>query len=256
MPKKTKKEIISTKSKDKNTYALCPMPKINIMPKFLEEERHYDTEHITNIKLPLSLMAIGKARSGKTYSVFSILKAMEFPFDRYVLIVKDPGEPIYQQLQYCINQSKEDDEEEAEDKLLQVSTSLADLPDINAFDRKINNLVLIDDQTNASDKLLQKLCDYYTMGAKHNVSVIYIGHMYFEKGKESLKKIKQNSMYFLFQKIPLLKLKAICKDLSENYTPEEMVNFYVKIRKENEYNFMLVDCKTTDEKLKLRKNLG
>jgi len=138
------------------------------------------------------------------------------------------------------------------EQVLFASESLEDMPQLDQIDPSHNNFFIWDDMLlEKSQKTIEEL---YIRGRQLNCSLCYISQSYFSCSKL----IRKQCDYIFIKKINTQNdLKRIISEYNLNdVTPQQLVEFYKQIVAKGMENFLLIDLKTDDPKLKFRMNFG
>ena len=192
---------------------------------------------------PFRLAMIGPTGCGKTNSLMNLIKKYLY-YDRLYVFIKTLHEDDYYiDLQECFDK--------IHDALkYQVAHFYDDLEklDLKMFDKSLQNLIVIDDFQLREDQ--KDVIDLFIYGRKLNCSVILLTHSYFDIPKI----IRMQCNYFVVFQIPSNKeLRQIIDDQAIGKTYEEIKTVYDKLKK---YEFLLIDRKSDDDKLKIRINFS
>jgi hypothetical protein len=225
-----------------NFYEKCETDKV---------DRSYPNESKVNITLPFQAILVGKTGAGKTNLLMNLIKAIN-AFDKYVLIAKNIEEPLYKHfIKVC-----RDTEEKTHTRILLVSNTLADLPEVDDFDVKQNSLVIIDDFINASETELKAVVDLWIRGRKNGCSTVFLSQRFFKTPKM----IRENSGLIGMMKIA--NTRDLTRILSE-YELGDVDNTQIKKMYESAVaapdhqqlkHFFMIDVDNTDDNLRFRKN--
>ena len=227
----------------KNFYEIIPK-------KFVENnKRTYKNHKKINIDLTSRILICGVSGAMKTNTLMNIIQQIGV-FTKLYLFVKDTQEPLYKYLIETVQQL----EKKSGSKMLFVSEDVSDMPELSEFDREENNLVVFDDQVSEAVNKQKLISELWIRGRKLNCTCVFISQSYFDTSKI----LRKNTDYIILKRISQKRdLKTI---LSENNlndtTPEKLLEFYKEITSKDMKNFLMIDLKTTDPKLKYRENFG
>ena len=138
---------------------------------------------------PSTFLLAGPTGSGKTYFVSRILKErLITPFPTRIIWVYSEWQPAYELLRTCLNWIE----------FIKGPISPKLYETILATQR---NLLVLDDQMTETGKTSQELSRLFVQGSHHkNLSVIYLVHNLFDKGKQTSDRQLKQSLYHYFQK--------------------------------------------------------
>lgn len=163
------------------------------MPRRYQSKlRTYPNYDKIKISIPNRLAIVGSSGSGKSNTLLNLICGMNC-FDQIFLFVKNPHEPLYN---FFISEIMEI-EKKLDVSILNVSTSLDDLPEVDEFDPEKNNLCVFDDMISESSMKLKKVQDLWIRGRKHNITTIFLSQSFY---KIPLL-IRQNTDVLIFKKI-------------------------------------------------------
>jgi hypothetical protein len=190
------------------------------------------------------MLIIGGSGSGKTNMLTNLILDYLY-YDEIYIYAKDLQEPFYEFLEGILDLSKETESiddfhmsSELDDKL-----NLDNYPDSEIIQR----LVIFDDFITEKDQFLIE--DLFVRGRKKHFSIIYLSQSFMDIPRI----IRKNSNYLALYKLEDDgEVKTILRRYSGS-TNDNIFDIY-KESVDEEYNFMLIDKKTTDKKLKYRKN--
>lgn len=225
--------------------------------KYADQGLDYPNKDTINISLPFRAIFVGPSGSGKTTTLINLIKAIN-KFDKIYLIARELDEPLYRYFKdVCAKVSKQIKRE-----FLVCSNSLADVPlvdetpkvhTVNGKQVPFSTLVILDDWINTPPKELKTVVDIFIRGRKRNMSVAWLSQNYYGIPL----KLRQNSSYIFLKKISGTRdLTAILRDTGAEYTKEQLVSMYTQATSGDFLNFLLIDLKTMDPRLKYRKNFG
>lgn len=216
------------------------------IPKAQDETENYPNYNKINIKLTSRILICGPTSSGKTNITFNLIKTIGV-FERIYLFCKNPGETLYKD---WINKVRKL-EDKKKHKLLYVSSDLKDLPGPSGFNKKYNNLLIIDDFVFENEKVLKPVSDDWSQARKNNVTMIFLSQSYYNTPKP----IRLNSDILIFKKLNTVNdTKRILKEYSLGISQEQLLHLYQLSTKGDFRNFFMIDLKTNDNNLKFRKN--
>lgn len=109
-----------------------------------------------------------------------------------------------------------------------------------------------DHWTNESSKRLATMADYFTMGRKQNVNTFFICHSWYACPKV----FRLNTQYaMIFRLLSVRELREMFKEQGTNIDRDQFMRAY-KQATQMSYNFLLIDKKTNNPKLKFREGAG
>lgn len=212
--------------------------------KYRDDERTYEDFNKVHIKIPFRMLVTGESGSGKTNAVRSLIETLK-AWDKYIVIAKDLTESLYAEF---IDAIREVEKKEGE-SLLTVGTSLDELPSVDAHDKKLNTLLIIDDQITDGPKKLAKATEYAIRGRKKHVSMIFLTQDYFSAPIT----LRKQCGYFIFNKISTVRdLHIILKDFQLGVTDEQLEKLYEEATSGGFPNYLMID-KVGDPELRFRK---
>jgi putative hemolysin len=119
--------------------------------------------------------------------------------------------------------------------------------DLNKFDKDVNHLIIIDDLMMAKNQ--DKVCEYFMMCRKKNITIMYLGQHFYKIPIV----VRQNSNYFIVLKAGNKKsLNLMLNEFSVGVDKEQLQKMYEYATKEK-FNFLLIDNDADVEK-KFRHN--
>jgi ABC-type oligopeptide transport system ATPase subunit len=185
------------------------------------------------------MLIIGSSGSGKTLTLYNILRIFSGTFQNIHIIAKSINEPIYK---YVEDKFKKINEHpKAKTKLnVQVLEGMESLPDLKTFNEEEQSLVVLDDLV--LEKNQKKIEEYYIRCRKLNISIIYISQSYFAIPKI----IRQNVSYIIIKQVSAARnLKLIANEYSLALNSEQLnkiYNFCTQLKSD----FMLIDVDHKD----------
>ena len=117
------------------------------------------------LKHPFRLLISGGSGTGKSNVAINIVK-MSKAFDEIWIIAKDVSEALYKYL--------------ATNKKFKIFDSMDDVPPLDEMNSKKQKLLIFDDMITESNKVLDKIAEYFVRGRKKNTSCIFITQSYFD----------------------------------------------------------------------------
>lgn len=218
-----------------------------VMPKkYRSSKTTYPNYDKIRIQIPTRMLVVGASGSGKTNILLNLIQGINC-FTKIWLIAKNLEEPLYQFLQDVIA----DVEAAAKVQILTVGNSIEDIPDVDEFNPKNNNLLIIDDMISEKESKLQNIAAIWIRGRKQNLTSIFISQSYF---KVPLM-IRQNTDYLILKKIASNKdLKRIVSEYALDKTPEQLLEMYQTATQSKDIkDFFMIDLASSDN-YKYRKN--
>jgi hypothetical protein len=152
---------------------------------------------------------------------------------RIYLLVKHPEESLYAFLAEEIQKV----EERLGVKILTVSSSLDDLPDLDTFDEKEMSLVIVDDMVNEKSKELKEVASFWTRGRHKGITTIFISQTYF--GTPKL--IRQNTDLVIFKRLNVKDLRLVMTEFSLDQSVDELLAMYRSCHTNSVDNFFMID---------------
>lgn len=184
---------------------------------------HYDSHHI---KLPFRMIIAGNSGSGKTQTFLNLLHAMPNTFEKIFVVTKNKDEPLYNYL-----------EDKLGKKGLSIKEGIHELPDLDKLSKEENNLIVLDDLVNESEKAQRPICDYFIRARKKNCSIIYISQSFYQVPKL----IRDNISYLIIKQVSSMKnLTMICRECSLGIEKKQLKNIYDDATA-NKTDFLLID---------------
>jgi type IV secretory pathway VirB4 component len=234
MAKKSKKfELVNIYEKD------------DIKPFLLKS--HNPNYNIHFIEVPFRMLMIGSSGSGKTLTLYNILRAFTKTFQNIHVITKNKKEPIYQYIE-CITKTKNENPKSKFHQNVTVEEGIESLPDLESFDKEEQSLVVLDDLV--LEKNQKKIEEYYIRCRKLNISIIYISQSYYLVPKI----IRQNINYIIIKQVSAMRnLKLIANEYSLDLESKQLKKLY-EFCTENKSDFLLIDIDHKD--IRYRKNFS
>jgi hypothetical protein len=234
------KKLDAGKVKPENLYE--QIPKEYILP--LETYPNYE---LMKIKLPFRMLVIGCSGSGKTNLTINLFNMFSC-FTHTYLFSKNLKEPLYKL--FIDKMSKVS--KKLGKELITFSEDIKQLPDVNTFDPKESNLIILDDMILENKKDLAKVEELFIRSRKNNVSMIFISQSYFHIPKM----IRRNSDYIIIKKIQSSRdLSRILNEYNLDTDLNSLKKLYIDTSKKMT-DFMLLDMETNDPSLKYRHNFA
>ena len=196
------------------------------------------------IDIPFRLLIIGSSGSGKTLTLYNLLRIFSGTFQNIYIISKSIDEPIYK---FIENKYKKINENpKIKNKLnVNVLEGIESLPDLSTFNKDEQSLVVLDDLV--LEKNQTKIIEYFIRCRKLSVSIIYISQSYYAVPKM----IRNNISYLIIKQVSSSKnLKMIANEYSLGLDSKQLKKIYDYCTKEKS-SFMLIDI--DHENMKFRK---
>jgi predicted AAA+ superfamily ATPase len=221
----------------------------NVSKEDKMEPRPYPNESKINIKIPTRILLLGPSGSGKTNLLLNLIKGIN-SFDQIVLLAADLEEPLYKHLAKTYKAI----EAKLKMRMFMAIDNVDDLPALDDFDPKLNNLLIIDDMITANKTVLDKIATYWTRGRKKYVTTIFLSQSYYRVPKL----IRQNSQYIMIKKIDTPKdLRVLLKEYPLGGIPDDVLKKlynYAIDKGDHHLSFFMLDCTTQDVGLRFRAN--
>ena len=197
---------------------------------------NFDLHHI---KIPCRFVLNAPSGSGKTNFLVNLLSVFcrgKGTFQNIWIITKCRSEPLYQWL-------------ESVDEALIIKEGLQSLPPLDKMDKKVNNLVVLDDMQNEKD--LSVVENYYIRCRKFNTSIFFLCQNYFKIPKV----IRNNCSYLCILKLSGdREVNIILKENGLGLTKEQLINMY-RYATAEKFSPLLIDIEEADLDKKYRKGL-
>jgi hypothetical protein len=238
MKARGKGELPLVAYKNTNFYEKIPKSILDSVPKLT-----YDNESVINVALPSGIILCGSTGGGKTNLLINFMSIVD-SFQRVSIYARHTDEPLYTYLIQCLETAGIE---------CDVHNDLTEVIDPLSYDKRKNNLVIVDDFMSAPKKSLEFIESLFSAGRHTNITPIWVTQSWFATPI----KVRLNASYIM-----LFKLKSrgdarrICSDTSLDADPDEIVKLLAYIQSKGQGNFMLLDTKTTKPELKVRINWG
>jgi ABC-type dipeptide/oligopeptide/nickel transport system ATPase component len=194
----------------KNFYNLVKKPKTR-NPGFKEH----------GLEVPFYALIIGGSGSGKTNILMQFIQLSSDTYDKIVICVKNPDEPLYNLLK-----KRNEDVEFYEG---------GDVPELSDFHESKSSLIVFDDLVLEKDQ--SKISEYFIRGRKLGITCIYISQSYYKIPKI----IRINCRYIFLKKLSSIKdLKLILSEYNIDTDLENALSLYKEATKNFE-NALLID---------------
>ena len=236
-------------SDDEKEYRMRDVYKEVIDKRFLVKHDNPAWEK-THIRLPMPIMVIlGSTGSGKTSTLLNIMMATKKAWATVTIIAKSLEEPIYEHL-IAHNEGNDD---------FRAFEGIESLPDLDVYDRKLHNLIVIDDMQNEPKRKQLVLDDYAIRCRKKGCSLVYLAQT-FDRLPSALKK---QVSYLILKNVP--KKRDLRLILSEYGNGDMSTDDLVQLMKfatapspgesrDSKTHFFMMDLCTSDPKYKYRRD--
>jgi len=198
----------------------------------------FDDHHV---KVPFRMGIVAASGAGKTQFLLNLIAKMHDTFG-FIHVVYKASEPLYEFLEKKIG-----------DKFIKFYTKLSDLPSPNDIEHKdVQQLLVLDDQVNESDKLQQGVKEWFIRGRKcgKGVSICYLTQSYFRVPKI----IRQQFSYLIILKLSSDRdLKLILGDFALGLDQSKLMQVYKDATSEK-FNFLKVDLDEPNNNRKFSHN--
>ena len=220
-------------------------------PKYSGGKLTYANQNKLNIEIPFRMLIVGSSGTGKTNTLLNIIDQTNC-FHRFYIACRNLDQPLYK---YFIDKLKEVSNNTGvnEEDLFIATNNIDDLPEIDKFDKNVNNLIIIDDFVGDSTKNLKKISNYFIRSRTFNTSIVFITQSYFEVPKI----IRINTDYIVFKGTnDIDDLRMIIRKYFKG-EDDKIVNLYEKVMKlPGNENFILFDLKSPEPSKRIRINWG
>lgn len=218
-----------------NWYSIIEKDKTVDIPKF-EVDKNFKMHYI----LPCSMiLCVGGTGSGKSTALLEFIKRKQNAFYQ-IIIFSGSGvdEPIYN---YLVSKNN----------AVELYTDTKDLPELTEFDRETEKLIVFDDFINLKSKEFKKINEYLTAGRKYGFTVWLMSQNYTSVPKI----ITRNINYLIVFKLnDNVSINTIIKNHNIIGLDADIFRKIYERATMVKPNFLLIDMKTNDNKLKLRQN--
>jgi ABC-type dipeptide/oligopeptide/nickel transport system ATPase component len=211
--------------------------KDSIKPFLLKQHNpNYDIHYI---EIPFRMLIIGSSGSGKTMTLYNLLRAFSGTFQKIKIVTKNKEEPIYQYIEDKIDKINKNPKSKVQYDCT-VTEGIESLPDLETFDKNEQTLIVLDDLV--LEKNQSKICEYFIRCRKLNISVIYISQSYFAIPKL----IRNNINYIIIKQVSSQRnLKLISNEYSLDLDKNKLKKLYEYCTNEKS-SFLLIDINTKD----------
>ena len=163
------------------------------------------------------------------------------------MLAKNIEEPLYKHLAEVYAKT----EKKVKKRIFFAINSIDKLPPIEAFDKKENNLLIVDDMICESEKELKKIEEFWIRGRKDSITMCFLSQNYVSTPKI----IRRNSNYTIIKRLGAVRdLKLVLSDYKFGQTSDELFAMYERAVDGPFTNFFLIDLDTTDPALRFRRN--
>lgn len=200
---------------------------------------------------PFRMLVTGPSGCGKTNMCCSMIMN-NLTFDRVYIYSKhiDDEEDVYGELKTFFDKIERRARKKLKDPEFQMAwygNEYIDIPDVNVFDPKYQNLILIDDFMN--ERHQDKIYELFTSGRHKNLSVIYLAQRYNKVNPV----IRANCNYFcFFEMANRLESQLIAREQASDLDYDMFIELFRKSTTEK-YSFFVIDRKTEHFCLRYRK---
>lgn len=188
------------------------------------------------------ILMIGSSGTGKSNALINFVEKSSGEFFKIIICsFSTTDEPLYQYLHEKIPS-------------VELINNIDEVPPVQEFDDKDKNkskLIIFDDFINLSKKEMKKIFDYAISSRKFGFTCVFMAQSYTAVPKI----ISRNCNYiFVFRINDKYSIKRIISNhgLSSHISPETIEQFYY-YSIEEPLSFLLIDLKTSDDKLRFRK---
>lgn len=190
--------------------------------------------------LPASMiLCVGGTGSGKSTALLEFIKRKSGVFTQ-IIIFSGSGtdEPLYN---YLVSKNKH----------VELYNNIAELPELIEFDRDSEKLIVFDDFINLPAKDFKKINEYLTAGRKYGFTVWLMSQNYVSVPKTIIRNL---NYLIIFKLNDNISINTIIKNHSlDGIAPEKFKEYYSMATRERG-NFLMIDMKTVERRLKLRRN--
>lgn len=206
------------------------------------------------------MLVVGRTSCGKSNMVINLIYDY-LDWDTITVVAKELNQPLYEKLKEHVNAVEErlSRAKKKENKYLLDSKDhhavrigfftdeLSEMPPLKSFDKKQQNLVIVDDMMSEKDQSL--ITEYFIKGRHRNISILYLAQSY----TRAPINLRRNCDYFAIYHLTGRDSLLIYQDHVQGLDKEEFKRLFHLATKEP-YKFMLIDLKTKDKKLMYRQN--
>lgn len=226
-----------------------------------EDSQKYRNKNRLAPQLCCRGLLIGKTGCGKTNMLCNLL--FDFlEYDTITVYASELNQPLYVKLKQTIETVEEklskemkkknpyllDNKDSHAVKIGYFSDKLADILPLSSFDKNQQNLVIFDDFI--TEKNQDVITEYFIKGRHKNISCFYLSQSY----TRTPINLRRNCDYFFIYQLTGRDSNLIYQDhIDSSIEKNEFKQFFERATNEP-YNFLMIDLKTKDPKLKYRKN--
>jgi ABC-type dipeptide/oligopeptide/nickel transport system ATPase component len=207
---------------------------------------HNPNYNIHYITVPFRMLIIGSSGSGKTMTLYNLLRAFSKTFQNVYIVTKAKAEPIYQYIESKIDKVNKNPRNKVKYNCT-VTEGVESLPDLDTFDKNEQSLVVLDDLVLVKNQ--SKIEEYYIRCRKLNISIVYISQSYYAIPKM----IRNNVNYLIIKQVSSMRnLKMISTEYSLDLDKTKLKKLYDYCVSEKS-SFLLIDI--DNKETRFRKNL-
>jgi type IV secretory pathway VirB4 component len=197
---------------------------------------NYETHYI---EVPFRMLIIGSSGSGKTLTLYNLLRAFSGTFQNIYIITKNKHEPIYELIENKFKKINENPKAKVKYHV-EVNEGIKSIPNLDEFNKEEQSLIIFDDLI--LEKNQKKIEEAYTRCRKLNISVIYISQSYFPVPKI----IRQNLSYLIIKQVSSQRnLKLISSEYSLGLNSKQLKKIYDFCTDEKQ-DFLFIDIDHKD----------
>jgi hypothetical protein len=216
----------------------------------LDEFNHWLAPQFDNGAGAFRSLVSGRSGTGKTNLLVSLILTGQIKFEHLYMYVRDPTQSKYQLLLHWI-QSLED-QYEAENGTRKAFATVVTNPEqivpVDEVDNGVLNLAIFDDMLmEKNQKLIE---DYFIRGRHRNLNCFYLTQDYHLTSSTIRKQCEYFAIFGVSSKAELVQL---AKDHSLEYDFHQFKDLLNKATNPKT-NFMLIDRRTDNPLLQIRKN--
>jgi len=198
---------------------------------------------------PARVLLVGESGSGKTNLLVNMLSKGWMVWDRLILCLKNPDQPVWENLIDKVREGVEDInmdlEEDSGSKgqetlgakhsclttldpeyVCTLVEDLNNIPSIESLDGSIQNDIVFDDFVSEPKHVQLAITSYWVRSRHKNVSCYYLSQTFYTTPKD----IRLNSTYFiLFGGMPITEIDRVYKDVSAGGVTKEQFRRYYEI---------------------------
>ena len=207
------------------------------LDKEFKNETKKDKNFKNHLIEPNSLcLQIGPTGSGKTLTLLEFLSRKQNSFYEVIIFTTNSNEPLYKKLN--------------ENGQINFIQDVKELPKLNTFDDKNEKLIVFDDFVALPKKDVKIIETYIIALRKYKFTCFVMTQSY----KDTSKLIARNMNYiFIYKQNDITPVINIYKNYCQEVNKDLFIQQY-NICTRNKGDFMLIDLKTTNPKMKYRHN--